>query len=275
MNKKTSILFTKMQGLGNDFVVVDLVTQSLDIKQLPLERMSNRHFGIGFDQLLTIEPAESSNAVSAHFFCHIFNKDGSQAEQCGNGLRCVARFIHEQSLSPSPHLRLETKAGIFESILEDYDHISITMGVPIINIPQMELALSKTLVSGPLCVISMGNPHAILKINSVDGLSINESGQAISTHPFFPQGTNVGFMEIVNRSHIRLRTYERGAGSTHACGSNACAAVVAGITNNELDHQVKVEFRYGSLHIEWAGADTPIKMTGEAKSVFTGEWCIK
>lgn len=264
-----SIRFIKMHGLGNDFVIIDATHHSFDLASISVADLGNRHLGIGFDQLLIIEPSQK-----ADFYCRIFNADGSEAEQCGNGLRCVARFIQEEKLHPSSSLKLETKAGIFSLLIDDYDHIRVTMGAPLIQEKLIELDLKEDIKNLPLSILSLGNPHAILKVNSIESISLNKLGPKISAHSYFPSGINVGFMQVINRNHLRLRTFERGVGETQACGSNACAAVVAGIANDWLQHKVTVEFFYGSLSIEWEGGKTPVTMSGPASRVFVGEIMI-
>lgn len=261
---KQPLSFTKMHGLGNDFVIIDASKEKLNFSSQAIAKLADRHTGIGFDQLLIIEPA-----LKGDYFCRIYNADGSEAEQCGNGLRCVARYIHEEGLNTQPNFTIETKAGIYPVHLQDYEHICITMGAPTVKNSLIDIQLnSETL---PISVLSVGNPHAILKVPSIATIATNKLGPAISMHQFFPQGANVGFMEILDPNHIRLRTFERGAGETFACGSNACAAAVAGITNGWLQHHVTVEFRYGSLLIEWEGGAEPIHMTGPAARVYSGE----
>lgn len=262
----TPIHFTKMHGLGNDFVVINAIDQSIDIKKLAIAKLADRHLGIGFDQLLLIEPA-----MQADFFCRIFNADGSEAEQCGNGLRCVARFIHEQGLIKNTAFQLETTAGIFPVNIADYAHISIALGSPNIEENLIELSLQQPLTPIKTSILSLGNPHAIVKVTSVETVNVNDLGPAIAAHHYFPHSANVGFMQIINPQHIRLRTYERGIGETHACGSNACAAVAAGIANGWLQQQVTVEVRYGSLSIDWPGIGKAIQMIGPATQVFSGK----
>lgn len=255
-----------MHGLGNDFVIINKIQQAFDIQQLPIAKLGLRHMGIGFDQLLIIEPAQH-----ADFFCRIFNADGSEAEQCGNGLRCVARFIKEEGLHSSTSFKIETKAGIFPLSIDDYDHIRVTMGPPQIQEKLIELAFNNDLDTLPVSILSIGNPHAILKVDSIDKPCLFDLSSKISTHAFFPNGVNVGCMQIINPHFLRLRTFERGVGETFACGSNACAAVVAGIANGWLQHEVNVEFAYGSLLIKWGEGDEPVYMTGPASRVFSGE----
>jgi diaminopimelate epimerase len=262
--KKITIPFTKMHGLGNDFVVINTLNQSLPLHSSFIRDLAHRHVGIGFDQLLVIEPSKQ-----ADFFCRIFNADGSEAEQCGNGLRCVARFIHEEKIKIGNSLKLETLAGVFPLTIEDYEHISTVMGTPYIINELIELNLVEVNKCVAISVISTGNPHAIAKVESIEKTSITLA-QQISTHPFFANGINVGFMQIVNNRHVKLRTIERGVGETYACGSNACAAAVAGITNGWLEDEVRVEFKHGDLMIQWGGDHLPIYMTGPATKVFSG-----
>ena len=267
--KNQPIQFCKMHGLGNDFVVIDAIHQSIDIKKLPIQPLAHRHLGIGFDQLLAIEPS-----TCADFSCRIFNSDGSEAEQCGNGLRCVTRFVHEQGLIKQPSLAIETKAGIFSATILDYDHIQIAMGIPSWQSQKTYVIALKEHTPVSATVVSVGNPHAIVRVPALNNIPITHLGMEISTHPLFPFGTNVGFVEVIQPNHIRLRTYERGSGETYACGSNACAAVVAGISNQWLAHRVEVEFQYGSLQIEWAGESHPVIMQGPATLSFSGEFIV-
>lgn len=262
---KQPIKFTKMHGLGNDFVVINGIEHIIDWKLLPAKKIADRHLGIGCDQILLIEPS-----TSADFFCRIINADGSEAEQCGNGLRCVARFVHEKGLQQGNHFTLETIAGVFPVEIKDYDHIRVTIAARIES-SSMQLSLTTlgTEVSGS--ALSIGNPHFIIKVADLQTTQTDQIGPAVSSHPSFPHGTNVGFMQVVSPDHIRLRTYERGAGETHACGSNACAAVAAGILDGSLHHAVTVEFHYGQLKIEWEGKNKPVHMNGPACTVFEGE----
>ncbi len=268
--KQQTIHFTKMHGLGNDFVVIDAIHQRLDWHTLPVTLLADRHLGIGCDQVLLIEPSKN-----ADFFCRILNADGSEAEQCGNGLRCVARFLHERKLHSSTSLTIETIAGVFPVEIKNYDQIRVT--IPAANIEssnlQLQLPPSGTTVKGS--ALSMGNPHFIIQVPDIHTAATEQVGQSIATHPTFPNGTNVGFMQIMNKNHIRLRTYERGAGETNACGSNACAAVAAGILEGSLQHSVQVDFKYGQLQIEWEGKGKPVHMNGPAASIFDGDITIE
>jgi diaminopimelate epimerase len=276
VNSHQAIPFSKMHGLGNDFVVINATNQAIELPPPLIRSLSNRHLGIGFDQLLLIE--KSSNA---DFSCRIFNSDGSEAEQCGNGLRCVGRFLYEEKITLKKSFRVETKAGIFDILIHATDLIQVSMGIPSFqpaSVPFVTDHIQKTYTLNvidstlpiELSVLSMGNPHAVIQVDSVQACSVNQVGAAIAAHPAFPQSTNVGFMEILNSTQIRLRTYERGVGETFACGSNACAAVVTGINNNLLNHHVTVMLRHGELSIEWQGDGSVVFMTGPAERVFDG-----
>ncbi|MDR3478159.1 MAG: diaminopimelate epimerase [Gammaproteobacteria bacterium] len=268
--------FSKMHGLGNDFVVINTLNQQIDVDQLPISQLADRHLGIGFDQLLLI-----SHSPKADFFCRIVNGDGSEAEQCGNGLRCVARFIHDKQLSSSNSFSIATSGGVYSATVIDNHKIQISMGVPSFEPKQIpfitqnqqnayQLKMQSDEADQSLFALSMGNPHAIVLVQSVANFPVQKLGYEIGHHAAFPQGVNVGFMEIVNPAHVRLRTYERGVGETLACGSNSCAAVVAGIANNLLDQKVKVELALGDLWVEWAGEKEAVLMTGPAEFVFEG-----
>lgn len=260
------IRFAKMHGLGNDFMVIDAINQAMDDSAMPVIALGHRRTGVGFDQLLLIKPSSH-----ADFFCRIFNADGSEAEQCGNGLRCVARYVYENKLTAKKSFAIETIAGIYPAAIDSLDYITITMGAPSISESRIHLSLQDGQRIDNLCVLSVGNPHAILKVSSIASIDMNITGSKLSTHPYFPSGANIGFMEVVTPHHIRLRTYERGAGETFACGSNACAAVVAGITHQWLANQVDVEFKLGKLSIRWDEKNQPIQMSGPADLVYVGE----
>jgi diaminopimelate epimerase len=269
-----AIKFSKMHGLGNDFIVIDSTAQSLQLSTDNISALADRHRGIGFDQLLQIEKSSK-----ADFACRIFNSDGSEAEQCGNGLRCVGRFLYEENLTTKKAFTIATKAGIFDVLIHAIDRIQVSMGAPCFEperIPFVADNIQKTYILDvnqsalQFSVLSMGNPHAVMEVDSVKTFPVNQLGPMVAAHPAFPQSTNVGFMEILDRTHIRLRTFERGVGETFACGSNACAAVVAGINNNLLDHNVIVILPYGELSIEWQGKSNPVLMTGPATRVFDG-----
>lgn len=258
-----AIPFHKYHALGNDFVILNNLNNAIDIKKISIAALAHRHTGIGFDQLLLIEPGNQ-----AEFACRFFNADGSEAEQCGNGVRCVARFLHEEKLCENS-LSLQTKSRVVEIEIKNYDAITVNMGVPTLSAP-VTLQIADQAFS--LDIVSMGNPHALCYVSSIQDDALIEYGEMIATHPKFPQGTNVGFIEIIDKSHIHLRTYERGVGETYACGSNACAAVVAGIAQSKLDEKVEVKLELGSLLVGWEGNNTPVWMTGPTSKVFVGNF---
>lgn len=269
--------FTKMQGLGNDFVVLDGVRQSIALTPEQLRYLGNRRFGVGCDQILLVEPPTRADV---DFRYRIFNADGGEVEQCGNGARCFARFVVEQGLTDKREIRVETMRGIIVPRLEEDGWVVVDMGVP-------EFAPAKIPFDGEaglvvhalsigeervdITVVSMGNPHAVQIVADVDRAPVERQGPLIETHARFPQRVNAGFMQIESRRVIRLRVFERGAGETLACGTGACAAVVAGIVRGELDSPVRVSTRGGELDIAWAGPGTPVLMRGPAVTVFSGE----
>lgn len=267
--------FVKMHGLGNDFILIDGINQQVQLSASTIKKFSHRHCGIGFDQLLLIEKSQV-----ADFACRIFNSDGSEAEQCGNGMRCVARFLQEENLTNKKSFRIETKAGIIAVHIPNYDNVEVNMGIPSFEPESIPFAAKNfqplypihiaTMGTMHMAVVSMGNPHAIFLIDSIKQYPVHDIGSVVTTHTSFPQGVNVGFVEIVNRKYIRLRTFERGVGETLACGSNACAAVVTGIMNQQLDHTVTVELSLGQLTIQWMGDNHPVMMSGPASRVFSG-----
>jgi len=281
--------FTKMHGAGNDFIVLDGIQQDLSqITTAQWRFLAHRQFGIGADQILIVEKARSSNA---DFRYRIINHDGSEVEQCGNGSRCFVRFVREHHLTNKRSIQVEVAHTILSLAENDDGQVTVNMGAPIFDAPSIPFNPSKlttqseaddTLFAIPLnsghrwiSAISMGNPHAVQVVTSVETYPIITEGAQIECHPVFPKKVNAGFMEIVDRHHIRLRVFERGAGETLACGTGACAAVVAGIRRGLLDTPVKVDTHGGQLHIDWAmklnGAGAPVMMTGPAKTVFEGE----
>jgi diaminopimelate epimerase len=269
--------FSKMHGLGNDFVVLDGIRQAIALSPAQLRRLGDRHFGVGCDQILLVEPPTRPDA---DFRYRIFNADGGEVEQCGNGARCFARFVHDQGLTEQREIRVETMKGVIVPRLADDGNVTVDMGVPIFVAEQIPFLSPSDDVLQALMVgdekvsitaVSMGNPHAVQVVVDVDVAPVAIQGPLIETHPRFPQRVNAGFMQILNRHEIRLRVYERGAGETLACGTGACAAVVAGIARGLLDSPVRVETRGGALHIAWNGAGTSVQMTGPAVTVFTGE----
>lgn len=272
------INFTKMHGLGNDFVVIDLITQPFKIRPNHIKRIADRRFGIGCDQVLLIEPPIRS---TADFSYRIFNADGQEVEQCGNGIRCVARFFYDMGFTNNHHLKADCLAGPLECVIEKQGQVTVNMGIPKLKPVEIPFiaekeALQHSLIlhdaEHMLSVVSMGNPHAVLQYPSIEEAPVEKIGALISKHAAFPQGVNVGFMQICNRSQIRLRVFERGVGETHACGTGACAAVVSGILLDQLDNTVEVEFTCGALQVSWQGPNTPVYMTGPANSVFVGRF---
>jgi len=269
--------FTKMHGLGNDFVVFDGIRQRVTLTPEQLRFIADRHFGIGCDQILLVEPPIRADA---DFRYRIFNADGAEVQQCGNGARCFVRFVHEQGLTVKREIRVETAAGIIVPRLEDDGLVTVDMGPPRLDprdIPfdaQERATLYDLDVRGTHLVISalsMGNPHAVLVVEDVHRAPVAELGPQIEYHPRFPERVNVGFMQVLDRHHILLRVHERGSGETLACGTGACAAVVAGIQRDLLTSPVRVTTRGGELTIAWAGGDAPVYMTGPAVTVFQGE----
>ncbi|MFC3285622.1 diaminopimelate epimerase [Litchfieldella rifensis] len=268
--------FTKMHGLGNDFMVVDLVTQRARLRDEQIRALADRHFGIGFDQLLVVEPPLDPDM---DFRYRIFNADGSEVENCGNGARCFARFVRDQRLTHKREIRVETRGGPLTLRSEDDGRVSVDMGTPRFAPEALpfiadEESLTHVLdVEGEcvtIAVVSVGNPHAVLRVDDVDDAPVAHLGPLIEAHPRFPQRVNVGFMQIVSRQEIRLRVFERGSGETLACGTGACAAVACGIRQGLLDSPVTVHLRGGDLTITWAGGVASLLMTGPAERVFDG-----
>ena len=271
------IKFSKMHGLGNDFVVIDAINQNIHLTPEQIRFIADRHFGVGCDQLLLVEKPLTQNA---DFGYRIFNADGGEVEQCGNGARCFARFVHDHGLSDKDEIAVETNTGIIYPCLEDNGQITVNMGAPKFDPASLPFNASGpessyTLQLGneeiDIGAISMGNPHAVYKVPNVDTARVETLGPAISHHPDFPQQVNAGFMQIVSPSHIRLRVYERGAGETLACGTGACAAMVVGVTWGKLEDSVKVDLLGGQLLIRWLGDGEPVWMTGPATHVFEGK----
>ena len=271
------IPFSKMHGLGNDFVVIDAVSRPLSLAVEQVRRLADRRFGIGCDQLLLVEPPR---LAKADFRYHIFNADGSEAEMCGNGARAFARFVHDRGLSAARELTLDTDAGPVLTRLEEGGEVTVNMGPPRLLPAEVPFeataradvyALEVEGESVELGVVSMGNPHAVLRVDSVDGAPVGELGPRIECHSRFPNRVNVGFMEVCGEARVRLRVWERGAGETQACGTNACASVVSGRLRGWLGERVAVELPGGRLVISWRGEGEPVWMTGPAVQVFEGE----
>ncbi len=271
------LAFTKMQGLGNDFIVIDAVRQSVSLEAELIRRLADRHFGIGCDQVLVVEPARGSDA---DFRYRIFNADGSEVSQCGNGARCFARFVNEKGLTDQRSIRVETRAGQLVLNLVAGNEVLVDMGIPHHAPDQIPLNAATEADLYPLdlegrriefAAVSMGNPHAVLQVASVDQAPVETLGPLLESHPVFPERVNVGFLEVLDRHHVRLRVYERGSGETLACGSGACAAAVVGIEQGLLDSPVDVELPGGHLIINWHGRGFPVMMQGPAVTVFEGE----
>ncbi|WP_137720009.1 diaminopimelate epimerase [Methylobacillus flagellatus] len=272
------IRFSKMHGLGNDFMVIDACSQTIALQPAQIRLLAHRQFGIGFDQLLLVEPAD---AADVDFRYRIFNADGGEVEQCGNGARCFVRFVHEQGLTQKPQIVVQTASGIIQPRLEQNGLVTVNMGAPRFapaEIPFIsdtlagQYALALTDATVMISTVSMGNPHAVQVVDDVDTAPVATQGPQIEAHPRFPQHVNAGFMQVVQPQHIRLRVFERGSGETLACGTGACAAVVAGIQLGLLTSPVTVSTRGGDLTIDWAGPGQPVMMTGPAVTVFEGEF---
>ena len=271
------IKFSKMHGLGNDFVVLDGVRQSLVLSPAQLRFLGDRHFGVGCDQILVVEKATRADV---DFRYRIFNADGGEVEQCGNGARCFVRFVHDQGLTDLREIRVETMNGVISPRLGDDGSVTVNMGEPQFEPSKIPFVsdsdeLLQTLSVGAediaITAVSMGNPHAVQVVADVDAAPVALQGPLIESHPRFPQRVNAGFMQVLNRQAIALRVYERGAGETLACGTGACAAVAVGIARGLLDSPVRVTTRGGELSIAWEGQGTPVLMSGPAVTVFTGE----
>ena len=283
--------FTKMHGAGNDFVVIDAINQKIDFSPAQWQALADRRFGVGADQMLVVE---KSSVPGCDFRYRIFNNDGGEVEQCGNGSRAFVKFVVEKGLTAARKIRVETLAGIIEPRLEDDGSITVDMGAPVLDAAQvpfdaeglqgqpegretlwplvLELAGQREAVQ--VSVVSMGNPHAVQVVADVDSAPVELVGPLIEHHPRFPKRVNAGFMQLLDRQHVKLRVFERGAGETLACGTGACAAVVAGIRRGLLDSPVRVDARGGQLSIAWAGEGQPVYLTGPAVTVFEGEITI-
>jgi len=276
--------FTKMHGAGNDFIVVDAINQQVDLSIDQWRRLADRRFGIGADQILVVERPLDADV---DFRYRIFNNDGGEVEQCGNGSRAFVRFVVDKGLTQARSIRVQTMSGIITPRLEDDGSVTVDMGAPRLvpaDVPFDETGLAgmvqgdDTLWPLPVgddtvfvSVVSMGNPHAVQVVDDVDAAPLEETGPLIERHVRFPKRVNAGYLQVIDRHHIRLRVFERGAGETLACGTGACAAVVAGIRRGLLDSPVRVSARGGELSIAWAGPDQPVYLSGPAVSVFEGE----
>ena len=272
--------FTKMQGAGNDFVVVDGFSAPISLNASQIKKIANRNFGVGCDQLLIVE---KTNLTNVDFKYRIFNADGGEVEQCGNGARCFVRFVIEKGLTQKREITVETASGLITLTLQHDGQVTVNMGAPIFEpakIPfisdtrQSQYLLKLRQESLSICAVSMGNPHAVTLVDDVDTADMATLGPQIESHPSFPQRVNAGFMQIVDAHTIKLRVYERGSGETLACGTGACAAVVSGMMLGLLQSPVLVHARGGDLTIAWAGENTAVMMTGSAEIVFEGSITI-
>ncbi len=270
------VKFTKMHGIGNDFVVFDAINQQIALSAQQVRDIANRRFGVGCDQVLFIESAQNPEM---DFYYRIFNADGNEVAQCGNGARCIMQFVHQRGLSKKRSLKVETLSGHIELHLEEDGLINVNMGVPDFepeHIPfdadAMALSYSLDVADEKLNIgaVSMGNPHAVLQVDNVQTADVQRLGPLIESHPRFPQQVNAGFMQVVSGEHIRLRVYERGAGETLACGSGACAAVAVGRLQELLNDKVTVALQGGDLIIHWSGPGSSLWMKGPATTVFEG-----
>jgi len=255
-----------MEGAGNDFVVLNATRAPFGLSREQVRRLADRHFGVGCDQVLVVEKA---SRPEADFRYRIFNADGGEVEQCGNGARCFVKFLHARGLTRKREIRVETLGGVIAPRLEEDGEVSVDMGPPRMESPLVQpLEVSGARVE--LAILSMGNPHAVQLVMDVETAPVASQGALIERHPRFPQRVNAGYMQVVDRHAIRLRVFERGAGETLACGTGACAAVVSGIARGLLDSPVRVQTRGGTLTIAWAGGDNAVCMKGPAKTVFEG-----
>ncbi len=290
------IRFTKMQGAGNDFVVLDETQGRLGLSAAQYRFLADRHFGVGADQILTVRPAPTAG-VDFEYVIH--NADGGEVEHCGNGARCFVRFVRERGLTTKDVVRVKVHGGVIELRMNADGRVTVNMGAPVFDLPRVPFEPSQAYTESapepapggstwplwtlplpghaavPVAVLSMGNPHAVLRVDDVDQAPVLGLGPLIEAHPAFPRRVNAGFLQVLDRGRVKLRVFERGVGETLACGTGACAAVVAGIRQGWLDARVDVATRGGQLTIEWAGGtgqlDAPVLMTGPATTVFQGE----
>jgi len=280
--------FTKMHGLGNDFVVIDAISQAVNLTAEQVRFIADRRFGVGCDQLLLVESPDKNGLNSIDFKYRIFNADGSEVEQCGNGARCFARFVREKNLTTKRSIVVETYSGIITLMVNEQEMVTVDMGRPIFapeelpfmntvddsqtqNRYTLNIATKAGQKSLEFSAVSMGNPHITLKVDELDNYPVEEIGKILESHSSFPNRVNVGFMQIINESQIRLRVFERGSGETLACGTGACAAVANGISRGWLAQQVEVKLPAGSLHIKWQQGDNALMMTGPASFVYEGQ----
>ncbi len=271
------IKFTKMHGLGNDFVVLDATRAPIELSPAQLRHIADRHFGVGCDQILLVEKPRQTDT---DYYYRIFNADGGEVEQCGNGARCFVRFVRDHGLTDRDEIRVGTRCGVIAPRLEADGRVTVNMGAPEFEPSRIPFEAGRRATTYSLDVngkeveisaISMGNPHAVQVVSDLDRAPVTSEGALIEVHSRFPQRVNAGYVQVMNRAHIRLRVFERGAGETLACGTGACAAVVAGIQRGLLDNRVTVTTRGGDLGLSWEGEGRPVMMTGPVESVFEGE----
>lgn len=270
--------FTKMHGLGNDFVVIDGISQKVKLTPDKVRKLADRNFGIGCDQVLLVEVP---NSPDVDFCYRIYNADGSEVENCGNGARCFARFVRDRRLTGKSEIRVQTANGRMLLKVQNDDQVTVDMGVPRLEPAQIPFEADAQAAEYPLQLadgsqliigaVSMGNPHAVTLVDDVDTAPVEQQGPEVESHPRFPERVNAGFMQVCSRSEVRLRVFERGVGETLACGTGACAAVVSGILRGLLDSRVTVHLPGGDLDIQWAGPGQPVIMTGPAANVFHGQ----
>jgi diaminopimelate epimerase len=269
--------FTKMQGVGNDFVVLDAIRQPVRLDAAAARRLADRHFGVGCDQVLVIEQPRREGT---DFYYRIFNADGAEVQQCGNGARCFLRYVREKGLTDKEAIRVETLSGVIVPRLEPDGRVTVDMGPPEFEPARIPLLAQRRASTYwievdsrtvEISALSMGNPHAVQLVDDVEAAPVLTQGPLIERHPRFPERVNAGYMQVLSRAHVKVRVYERGAGETLACGTGACAAVVAGIARGVLDSPVRVTTRGGDLTIAWGGERQPVLMTGPAENVFEGE----
>jgi diaminopimelate epimerase len=275
--------FTKMHGLGNDFVVIDLLSQNAQLSAAHIRHIADRHLGIGCDQVLLVEPPATTET---DFHYRIYNCDGTEVEQCGNGARCFGKFVTDKKLTGKRHLKVSTNTGLINIDVVDKNTFRVDIGVPSFDPASLPFTPDTALSASPqpniysidhaqgsseITPVSMGNPHAVMVVDNIDTADVAGLGEVLECHSQFPNNVNVGFMQILSRNSIKLRVFERGVGETQACGSGACAAVAAGINNGILDAEVDVELLGGQLNIQWSGGNAALIMTGSATKVFDGK----
>ena len=275
-----NLRFSKMHGLGNDFMVIDAINQTVNLNAETIRQWSDRHFGIGFDQLLMVEPADRDNV---DFRYRIYNADGGEVEHCGNGARCFARFVRDKNLTEKATISVNTESGVIILHVNDDGQVRVDMGEPQFEPTRLPFSVASlqshydlTINDQTLSIgaVSMGNPHAVLLVDHIDTAPVNDLGPRIESHRDFPNRVNAGFMQVIDDRHIRLRVYERGTGETMACGTGACAAVAVGRQWGLLSNHVEVELAGGKLMVEWSGTGSTMMMTGPATHVFDGEILI-